>query len=168
MFLFFLACSNGVDEGAPFDAGEYEVSTVAMVDGCLDGALEALFMPNGRDTPQVFEFPIYLPGQDELPMTYDISLRAPFVGVEVTVSDGGEGVLDGVTGSIDEVLLNEPLYGDCGADMQGTVVLSPDSSASGTGLVELTLANFEGSEERCPTLDADPCPVQLDLNLSAL
>ena len=56
MILWMLAC-GGPSDSSTFEGGDYEVATVAMVDNCLDGALEALFMPQGRDTPQVFEFP---------------------------------------------------------------------------------------------------------------
>jgi len=165
MILWMLACA-GPDGAATFEGGDYEVATVAMVDDCLDGALEALFMPQGRDTPQVFEFPVYVPGQDELPLTYDISLREPFVGVEITLD--GDSVLEGETSTIDAVLLNEPLYGDCGADMSGQVTLTADSSTSGTGSIDLELSNFQGAEERCPTLDQDPCPVSLDIVLNRI
>ncbi len=169
MILMLLACSgSGPAEDPAFLGGDYELATISMEDGCLDGALEALFMPQGRDTPQVFEYPIYVPGQNELPMTYEISLREPFVGVEITVDAGESTTLEGSTGVIDEVLLNEALYGDCVSSLQGEVQLVPETEESGTGTAQLTMADFRGSEERCPELDDDPCPVRLDLTLSRL
>ena len=169
MLLFtLLACTGPVGEAA-FKGGDYEVATVAMTDDCLDGALEALFMPKGRDTPQVFEYPVYVPGLDELPLTYDISLREPFVGVEMTVDAAPEG-LRASSDVIDAVLLNEPLYGDCVSSLQAKVDLLPDSSSSGTGKAELTMSDFLGEEDRCPLdeLQSDPCLVTLDLTLERL
>lgn len=168
MFLLMLACNGPVGDAA-FKGGEYEVATVGMVDDCLDGALEALFMPQGRETPQVFEFPVYVPGTDELPMTYDISLREPFVGVEMTVDAADEG-LSGSSDVIEEVLLNEPLYGDCVSSLQAEVTLLPETATTGTGSAQLTMSAFRGEEDRCPEeeLQSDPCLVSLELTLQRL
>jgi hypothetical protein len=143
------------------EAGEYDFRTEAAVDECLGGALEALFMPEGPETPHAFAYPIYIPGQDELPATYDIDLRAPFIGMPVTVEDAGQGAL-AVRGAVMEsVLLDEVRYGDCAATMTVDIDLYPLTSTTLDGQARLEVSDARGAEELCPVFAADPCQVTL-------
>ena len=167
ILLLLMACAGeqGADE---LRSGDYEFSTVAMDDACLDGALEALFMPQGRDTPQVFEYPIYVPGLDEVPMEQEISLREPFVGMPISVQSGQDGRLFFEGGVMTEVLLDEGLYGDCAATMTVSAWVEPVEKTVGIGQAVLDLSDFAGDEGRCPLVDADPCRVTLELSLERL
>ncbi len=166
VLLLVLACAGG-DDTAPaeaLEAGDYQFWTTQAVDGCLDGALEALFMPEGPEESHPFEDLIYIPAQSELPMTYEVSFREPFVGMEVTAVDAGDGAVGFADSLIEGVLLNEALYGDCAADMVVAGELAPDETGvAGHGWATLDLQDAGGSEGRCPLLENDPCRVALTL-----
>jgi hypothetical protein len=153
----------GTDPAAPtIEAGDYQFYTLAAVDGCLDGALEALFMPEGRDAEHAFEFPIYVPTQGETPISYNVDFRAPFLGMPVTVEATDTGL--SVRGSVlESVLLDEDRYGDCVVTMGVDVDLEPAGAGQLTGEARLDLADPRGDEGRCPALDADPCRVTLTI-----
>lgn len=166
MTLLLLACAN--TDPVDLSAGDYQFATVDMTDSCLDGALEALFMPSGRSVPQEFEFPVYVPGRAELPTSYEISLREPFVGMPVDVTSGGTGVLN-MTGQMDEVALNTALYGDCVATMAVSAELVADTKKTGSMVADVDITDARSAEdERCPPLDADPCRVTLFIEGEAL
>ena len=164
-----LACTDPPgDSGGEgvFVAGDYQFYTVTADDGCLDGAMEALFMPEGPETPHPFEDLIYVPALEELPLTYEVSFREPFVGMEVTAVDDGDGAIAFEESLMEAVLLNEALYGDCAADMTVSGRMQAKASGeAGTGAATVDLSNATGSEGRCPPLDADPCRVELSLTL---
>ncbi|MCP4808594.1 MAG: hypothetical protein GY913_35290 [Proteobacteria bacterium] len=159
MILLLLACTN--DETVELSAGDYQFSTHDMDDACLDGALEALFMPEGRTTPHQFEFPIYVPDLDELPGTFEISLREPFVEMPVDVKRLGQTGMS-LTGLMEAVELNPSLYGDCVTTMSVSAEMTPLTKNSGemTALVDISEARSD-ADDRCPPLDADPCRVTL-------
>jgi hypothetical protein len=163
MILLWLACAG---PSGPLRGGDYELRTVAMQDDCLDGALEALFMPGGPDTPQVFEFPVSIPDVDALPAQISVDLREPFVGMPVDVSADDDGVLRG-TGSMTDVLLDQALYGDCTAQMDVTVEIVPESTTAATGHAELELSDVQGEDQGCPAM-TDGCAVWLDLRARRL
>ena len=163
MMFLLLACTSN----AEFKAGDYQVYTVEMSDDCLDGALEALFMPEGRTTPHAFEFPIYVPSLDELPASYEISLREPFVGMPITVTAQGRS-LQFEGGVMEEVLVNENRYGDCVSMMTVDAAIVPTSKYSGIGDATIEISDWRGDEGRCPEPDADPCLVALELKLERL
>jgi hypothetical protein len=163
MMFLLLACSSN----AEFKAGDYQFYTVDMVDDCLDGALEALFMPEGRMTPHEFEYPIYVPSLEELPTSYEISLREPFVGMPITVTAQGSS-LQFEGGVMEEVLVNENLYGDCVSTMTADASIAPTSKYSGIGDASIEISDWRGDEGRCPEPDADPCLVTLELELEHL
>ena len=95
MIWLLLSCSEKeIDTASPLDefyGTDHQITTVAVEDDCFDGAMALLFMPQGEDVPQEFQYPVYIPTIDELPKTYEISLREPFVGMQITASDGGQG-----------------------------------------------------------------------------
>ena len=162
-FLSILAaCGPNVLGPSAIEAGDYQFHTHTVHDACLDGALSALFMPEGRDTPHPFEFPIYVPTVEETPLSYEIDLREPFLGMPVTVEESADGLA--VRGGVMEsVLLDEGQYGDCTARMGVDVDLWPSARRHLAGEARLDLSDLHGAEERCPALEADPCQVTLAL-----
>jgi len=142
-------------------AGDYQFYTLHAGDACLDGALEALFMPEGRDTAHPFEFPIYVPSADETPLSYYVDFRVPFVGMPVTVEKASDGLQ--IRGSVMEsVLLNQVQYGNCVATMSVDADLWPSDGDIG-GEARIAVSDPRGSDNRCPVFDSDPCQVTLDL-----
>lgn len=142
--------------------GDYQFATVAVEDACLDGALDALFMPGGSGVEQAFEFPIFVPSPDQTPMSYAIDLRAPFLGmpVEVTTTEEGLAVRGG---EMPAVLLGEAAYGDCVATMRADVDLWPAGAGMLGGEARLSVSSPRGDEGRCPVFAADPCQVTLQV-----
>lgn len=162
-----LACSPDALGPEAIASGDYQFYTHAVADACLDGALEALFMPEGRDTAHPFEYPIYVPATEETPLSYDIDLRAPFLGMPVSVEATTEGLA--IRGSVmDAVLLDEARYGDCVARMQVDVDLWPTAPDSLGGEARIAVSDLRGDEGRCPVLEEDPCEVRLDLTAERL
>lgn len=167
MMLLILAAACGSTEeekalGFSWTGGDFDFTTTAAEDACLDGALEALFMPGGPDTPQEFEFPIYLPAYDELPLSYEIDLREPFMGMPITVTAEEDGLLTG-SGTMDAVALGAVAYGDCVVTMGAVVEMLPTSADTAEGKGIVTNSNPRGDDGRCPVYQTDPCDVTLTL-----
>jgi hypothetical protein len=164
--LALLACAAD-SEGAgvaDFEAGAFDFQTLNALDECLEGALEAFFMPEGVDVPHDFEYPIYVPSYAELPTGYDIDLREPFVGMPVTVTDGGDGWFS-IRGSVmEEVRLDEYKYGDCDVTMVVDADLLPADADTIDGQARIDVSDPRGDEDRCPVFASDPCQVTLDLH----
>jgi hypothetical protein len=157
--LVLAGCSG---DGSPhaIRSGDYQFYTTRVADGCLDGALEALFMPEGADQRHAFEYPIYVPSVDETPLTYEVSFREPFVGMPVTVERSPGGLQ--FRGSVmDAVLLDEAAYGDCVATMSVDADVWPAQDLGAEG--RISVSNLRGSDGRCPVPHADPCLVVLSL-----
>ena len=170
LFLFALACGSGdkdtgsdADKDGPWTGGDFDFYTQSVVDGCLGGALEALFMPEGPSEPNEFEYPIYLPGTDELPYTDTVDLRAPFLEMPVTIEDAGGGDL-ALRGSVMEaVVLGEPSYGDCVVTMTVDADLHPVSVDEVEGSASIAISNPRGDDGRCPVFSSEDCEVALTL-----
>ncbi len=161
--MLLAACVSGPE--AEIASGDYQFFTAAADDACLDGALGALFMPAGRDTPHPFEFPIYIPHRDETPLTYRVSFRAPFVGMPVTVEATRAGLA--IRGSVmDAVRLSDSAYGNCDATMSVDADLWPGEDIAGEA--RISVSDPRGSDDRCPVFMDDPCQVTLDLRATRL
>lgn len=157
MLWTLIGCGAG-----PWVEGEYQFYTLTVQDACLDGAMEIIFMPNGPASEHLFEYPVFVPHPKNTPDSYDIDLRAPFLGMPVTVETTDFGL--GVRGSVMEsVLLNESQYGDCVTTMSVDVDLYAIEEGLMTGDARLDVSNARGDEGRCPSFDADPCQVSLEL-----
>ena len=87
LLLTALACTT--DDAEDFAGGDFQITTTAVDDGCYDGAINTVFLPDGDDSTNDWANPTYLPGWDELPATYTIALQDPFSDMEVTMVDGG-------------------------------------------------------------------------------
>lgn len=165
IWLFLAGCAS--DPVASIQGGDHQFFTTSADDDCLDGAFEVLFMPNGPDTPHPFEFPVFLPAPEDTPATYEVSFRAPFVGMTVTVVEREDGL--GIDGSvIDAVRLNTERYGDCDVTMTIDATLIPSEPGTLLGTATIAVSNPRGSEGRCPPLDSDPCGVRLTLQADRL
>lgn len=165
MLWLMLACFPETENQtvSTFEKGDFQFYTQNAKDECLGGAMEAFFMPEGVDTAHAFEYPIYVPSYTELPTSYSIDLRKPFVGMPVEVTDGGNGVF-AIRGSVmDEVLLDQVKYGDCVVTMTVDADLLPDDADHITGQAQIYITDPRGADERCPVFDEDPCQVTLDL-----
>ena len=160
-----IGCSEAEDSGPDFQwtGGDFDFLTTDVDDACLEGALEVLFMPEGPATPNAFEYPIYLPSYPELPMTYSVDLREPFVGMEITVREGVEGELTIRNSVMESVELGAATYGDCVVTMTVDADLVPTSASAIEGNATIEISEPRGSDERCPILDSDPCTVELVL-----
>ena len=167
IFLFMMACGgkSTEDEEASFEwsSGDFQFQTVDVDDQCLGGALEALFMPEGPATPHNFEYLIYLPGYEELPVSYTVDLREPFVEMPVTVDSDDNRVLK-IRGSVMEAVeLGRATYGDCVVTMTVDLNLQPTSSSKAKGEARIIISDPRGDDGLCPIFDESPCPVDLSL-----
>ncbi len=169
--LLAVACNDGDDTLVEAErvsleqlrGGDYQMFTTAVDDGCLDGALEALFMPEGRAEPHPFEYPVYIPSLDELPASYSVDFREPFVGMDVTVTQLDDTTLQ-VEGSVMEAVALEGATGDCVADMVANAEFWAVSSGEVEGTAAIQVNDPRGSEGLCPVFEEDPCSVLLDLH----
>ncbi len=172
--LLLLACGKGEqvdpveDLGFEWSGGDFQFTTWQVEDTCMDGALEALFMPEGPDSPWDFEYEIYLPGYEELPLSYDIDLRAPFLGMPVDVDADSDGTFQ-VRGSVMEAVeLGAAAYGDCVVTMSVDADMTPRDSDTADGEARVSLSNARGDDGRCPVLSADPCTVTMLIEATRL
>jgi len=145
-----------------FEAGMFVFTTLAVDDGCLGGAAEALYMPDGPDTPVEWVDAIEVPSFSELPKTYTIQLPDPYHDMEIEVTSPGEDQLafDGAENL--DVLLDEETYPGCLVDNDISAVLTVQDNDTITGSATLSTTNVRG--DACPLFDADPCDIVLDIS----
>ena len=146
---------------ADYTGGDFQFITLAVDDGCLDGALEVLFMTEGPEVPKPWDYPTYLPAFDEMPTTYSIDLREPFLGIVVTVEDAGGHRMLVEDAVMEEVLLGEDRYGDCVVTMTCDVDLTVVGATRVEGSVAIAISDDVG--EHCPVFDSSPCTMTLTL-----
>ena len=173
IYLFIFACGSDPAKDEATDTapaaesfewvgGEFQFETVSANDACLGGAMEALFMPEGPDVPHEFEYLIALPSFDELPSSYTVDLREPFVEMPVTVdSDDGETLQ--IRGSVMEAVKLGFAYGDCVVTMTVDLDLAPTSAETAEGDAVINITDPRGDDELCPVFDSSPCDVALQL-----
>ena len=144
--------------------GDFDFQTVSVDDGCLSGAFEALFMPDGPATPHNFGYPIYIPSYADLPENYSIDLRDPFVEMPVNV-DSADGLTYSIRGSVMEsVELGSSAYGDCVVTMSVDADLTPVTLDMAEGSAEINISDARGSDDLCPVFESDTCVVSLGLS----
>lgn len=155
--------SDDDDDGDPGDysGGDFDFSTMSVEDGCLDGALEALFMPDGPSTPDPWSYPVHLPAFEDMPETYPIDLREPFMGIVVTVEAAGDYRMKVADAVMESVLLGQDQYGDCVVTMTADVDLEVVSAGRVEGSVAISIADPRGEDDRCPVFDQLPCTMTL-------
>ncbi len=159
-FAFLLtACppSEGDDE---FVGGLFAFETYGVDDGCIDGALNTIYLPEGAGSTNPFGDEIYLPGDGELPYDGSIPLQAPFEDLSVTFTgDAGSRAFTG--GENTQVDLDPDTYPDCKIDL----AISADCTLSGSDSADCTatlgMSNLNGAD--CPVTSSDPCTFTLDI-----
>lgn len=152
--MLLLTACEPTSTPADFTGGDFQFRTLSVDDACLDGGMEVLFMPEGEPTD--FSDPVYLPGADELPMTYTVSLQAPFTDMEITVT-GDQGART-VTGAENlGVEFDADNYPGCLVNTSIDVDLVIDSADEVHGTATLSTSSFD--ESSCPVPDSDPCTI---------
>lgn len=141
--------------------GVYQLSVVAAQDGCLEGALELVFKPNGGAEPYALQNQTILPGPSSLPAQGVIELEAPFSAMPVTWESGDAGALVIRGGAIDDVLLGLASSPDCTADLVIDVDVTP-STAGVDVAANVTLSGVTSPTETCPVI-AEGCLVSLQM-----
>ena len=144
-----------------FTGGTFQVTTQAVSDGCMDGAFDLIFMPEGAETASDWGTTTEFPAYDALPSTYEISLQEPFAAMEVTVSESAMGLSVGEAAQTG-VELDGDTWPGCLVDMSITADLMVHSDDHLMGSATLTTSSFD--EENCPAVTTEPCEILLDLH----
>ena len=168
--LLVAACGTdtaGTDASGPaateFAGGDFQLYVRGVTDGCLDGGLQALFMPDGNDQPYALRNVSLIPALADLPKTYVLKLEAPFAGMDITARAAGEGNIELVDGKQDDVVLTLPGSEDCTADMTLSGLVRPQTDGTVVLAVTVVVDDLKSPTETCPVLDAVPCQVVLDM-----
>ncbi len=155
------------DAADEFQAGQFEFSTHAVDDGCLGGAAEVIYMPEGPTVPRVWDYAIELPDFDSLPSTYTIQLPEPLDTMEITVEAGAtEGQFVMNSGQLIDTLFDEDNYPNCTVDSAVSSVINVQTNDHLTGTVTLENTDYQG--DTCPVPDSDPCSVVLDIQVDRI
>jgi hypothetical protein len=167
--LLLAACGDKDDTASDFDfatfeGGTFQFTTTAVDDGCYDGSFEPIFMPDGAETPNDWAATTELPSWGDLPASYELALPDPFLAMDVTVEEGGDGVMVlSPTAQPDAVVLDEDNFPNCMVQ----ITISADLTITGpdtiTGAATLEMAGFEADPDNCPVVTSDPCEITLDL-----
>jgi len=169
--ILFTACSKdtGVDTAnfsiSDFSGGTFQVTTIAVADGCMDGAFDLIFMPEGSETPSDWSTTTEFPAFENLPSTYEIALQEPFSSMEVTVSESATGLRVGDAAQ-SGVELDEETWPGCMVDMSIEADLMVQSDTQMMGSATLTTSSFD--EDNCPAISSEPCEIVLDLTISRI
>ena len=166
-----LACAKdtSTDSGSfaleDFSGGLFQVSTLAVDDGCMDGAFDLIFMPEGAETPSEWGTSTEFPAYADLPATYEIALQEPFSAMEVTLSaaSGGMSVGDANQTGVE---LDDNAWPGCRVDMGITAELMVHSDNHLMGSAILTTSSFD--EESCPAVSTEPCEIVLDIDATRI
>ncbi len=159
MLLAAMACTT---EGTyDFTGGNFTITTIGVEDGCYEGALNTVFMPEGDDTPNDWANAIYLPGFDELPADVSVDLQEPFQDLDVTFEAGGEDELVVTDALQTAVQLQDDK--DCVADLNANVSIVVLDADNVEGSVSLENSNITSPTDDCPLFDSDPCTITLDI-----
>ena len=167
-----IGCGEATTEVAPpgpkpetvtdFAAGNFQLYVVEVDDDCLDGALKPVFMPHGGDTPYALQHPTPIPGFDQLPHTYTMTLAEPFAEMGLTMVRDGDGMK--VTDAHQEgVLLGLKGAGDCAGDMDFGATVTVKTADSIRMDTTVTFTTFESTTEACPKTAPLPCTVRLEM-----
>ena len=169
--MLFTACSkdSAVDTAnfsiSDFSGGTFQVTTIAVDDGCMDGAFDLIFMPEGSETPSDWSTTTEFPAFENLPSTYEIALQEPFSSMEVTVSESATGLSVGDAAQTG-VELDEDTWPGCMVDMSIEADLMVHSDDHMMGSATLTTSSFD--EDNCPAISSEPCEIVLDLSISRI
>ncbi len=167
--LVLMACGDKDDTGSDFDfttfeGGTFQFTTTAVSDGCYDGSFEPIFMPNGAETPNDWATTTELPSWVDLPASYELALPAPFLAMDVTVTDGGDALMVlAPTTQPDKVALDADNFPKCMVEIAISADLNITGADSITGSATLETSGFELDPDNCPVVTSDPCSITLDI-----
>ena len=155
--------------GTTFAAGNFQLTTHAVDDKCIDGGLDLLFMPNGKTSPYDFANLTEFPAFSALPKTYQITLQAPFSAMTITLQADGAGKMKVQGAEQKAVVVDSNNYGDCKADMTVDSAITIDSNDAISMTATITITKWDqGTDQKCPkspTGGPPPtnCTVKLDI-----
>lgn len=156
--------STGSDfDPATFTGGDFQLTVVKVDDGCLDGGMDLLFMPEGTAQPYDLANVTYMPGKSQLPHTYQMKLQAPFEDMTMTMTDAGGAQMQVREAVQEAVLLSLPGSSDCTATMTidaDVILLTPDSL---TLMATATISALTSPTQTCPPLTSEPCAVSMNM-----
>jgi len=150
---------------ADFKGGNFQMTTTAVVDGCTDKALEAVFMPEGK--PNAWAVVTELPSHSALPKSYEVTAPDPYgkMMVNAVVDESIAGAIKFADAKSDGTEVDAEAYPGCVADVTVSGSLTIVDADTVSGSITLNSANWrdEDGEDSCPVLTADPCDITLDL-----
>jgi hypothetical protein len=170
--MIMMACGGSATEEnnneaasvSEWTGGEFDLQAVSANDTCLGGSFEALFMPEGPATPHTLEYAIAIPSYVDLPESYTIGLRAPFIEMPVTI-DAPDGATYTIRGAeMEAVELGRHAYGDCVATMSVDIDLTPVTDNVAEGAATIHISNPRGEDDLCPIFQNAYCDVSLEIN----
>jgi len=159
--LMLLTACTGDSAFAPedFETGLFNMTTTGVDDGCADGAFDVIFLPDGVSNG--WDEPTELPSFADLPVTYDLTVPAPYNSVTVTAEDGG-GQITFTAESQTAIDVDVDTYPDCVSDVDAGGAFTIVDADNVQGSITLTTSNYAGAD--CPVIDTDPCDLTLDLS----
>ncbi|MFT5432410.1 MAG: hypothetical protein ACI9OJ_003109 [Myxococcota bacterium] len=167
---FLVGCSASTETTAAPDAGsshfaggEFQLQVERVDDGCLDGSLAVVFMPNGTQSAYPLANPTWIPGAEDVPTTYVMKLNAPFQDMSMTMEAGQGDQFVVKDAPQNAVPLNLAAASDCVVDMVFDATVDLVSSDSIAMSVRVTMTDFRSESEACPAPSAPACAVTLDL-----
>jgi hypothetical protein len=157
-----LACGDSEEENneptTGFTGGSFTVTVQSVNDGCFDGAMTSIILPDG--TPNDLPAPVSFPSSSALPTQVDIQFNAPFQSVQgIPFEAVGDNGLRTVAPGFPQTGVDIGADGeDCLADMTVTAELSATDANTFTGTATLTITSAVGDD--CPSfLAGPPCAV---------
>lgn len=149
------------DDTAPFETGQFEFTTHGVDDGCLNGAGESLYMPEGPSVPVVWDDLLELPSFDDLPKTYTIPLPAPINEMEITIDSDQADQFEISSEGLQGILFDEDNYANCIVSADVSAVFNVQTNDHVTGSITMVSSDFQG--DTCPVFESDPCSMVLDV-----
>lgn len=152
-------------------AGKFQLTTTEVNDKCLDGGLDMLFMPDGKEHPYDFKdtdgSPIHteIPAESSLPQTYEIELPQPFENMTIKLESSGTGKMKIRDSKRNAVVIDKKNYGDCAADvaLDADIIILDNDDLDIAASIRVT--NWKSAtDNKCPIVTgSDPCTVSLSL-----
>ena len=163
--LFGAGCGGDDDDSSDstgFSGGSFTVTVTSVQDGCFDGAMNTVVLPEG--TPRDLPAPVNVPAWSDLPGQIDIAFNPPFqnvTGVPIE-ADGDNGIKTTGAGfaqvDVDIGSDGKP----CLTNMMVTASLLASGDDKFTGTAVLTITAAEGDD--CPAFQSSPpCAVTTPL-----
>jgi len=152
--------TDGTDGTTPaFTGGNFQLTTQAVDDECLEGSLSIVFMPEGDAKPYKLANTTELPASDALPASYEISLQAPFTELPVKVEADGSNMKIADANQTD-ILVDEDQWADCRANMEidASITIADDDNVDVNATI--TVTGWNGST--CPVATSG-CTIKLTM-----